>query len=193
MHAVCIHEFGGPDVLRYEEMPLPQPGAGEARVKIAAAGVNFIDIYFRTGQYKGALPLTLGQEAAGVVDAVAPDVTDLKVGDRVAYAPVQGAYAEAAVVPAWQLVPVPEGVNVQVAAAIMLQGMTALYLSHSTYPIQAGDTVLVHAAAGGVGGLLVQLAKRRGARVIGTVSNEAKAQEAREAGADEVILYTQTE
>jgi NADPH2:quinone reductase len=193
MHAVRIHEFGGPEVLRYEEMPLPEPGSGEARVKIAAAGVNFIDIYFRTGQYKGALPLTLGQEAAGVVDAVGPDVTDLQVGDRVAYAPQQGAYAEMAVVPAWRLVPVPEGVSDRVAAATMLQGMTAHYLSHSTYPIQAGDTVLVHAAAGGVGGLLVQLAKRQGARVIGTVSNEAKAREAREAGADEVILYTQTD
>jgi NADPH2:quinone reductase len=194
MHAIRIHETGGPEVLRDEEVPLPEPGPGEARVRIAAAGVNFIDIYVRSGQYAAKLPMTPGQEAAGVVDAVGPGVTGVQVGDRVAYAPQPGgAYAEYAVVPAERLVPVPEGVDLPVAAAIMLQGMTAHYLSHSTYPIQPGDTVLVHAAAGGVGGLLVQLAKRRGARVIGTVSTEEKAQEARAAGADEVILYTQTD
>ena len=194
MHAIRIHETGGAEVLRYEAVPLPDPGPGQARVRIAAAGVNFIDIYVRSGQYPAHLPLTLGQEAAGVVDAVGPEVGEVRVGDRVAYAPQPGgAYAEAAVVPAARLVPVPEGVELPVAAATMLQGMTAHYLSHSTYPIQAGDTVLIHAAAGGVGGLLVQLAKRRGARVIGTVSSEEKAREARAAGADAVILYTQTD
>jgi NADPH2:quinone reductase len=194
MHAIRIHETGGPEVLRYEEVPLPNPGPGQARVKIAAAGVNFIDIYVRSGQYPAQLPMTLGQEAAGVVDAVGPEVNEVRVGDRVALAPQPGgAYADYAVVPAARLVPVPEGVDLPVAAATMLQGMTAHYLSHSTYPIQAGDTVLVHAAAGGVGGLLVQLAKRRGARVIGTVSTEEKAEEARAAGADAVILYTQTD
>src|SRR5207244_376832 len=138
-----------------------EPGPGQARVKIEAAGVNFIDIYFRTGQYHSNLPLVLGQEAAGVVDAVGPGVEDVKVGDRVAYAPEQGAYAEYAVVSAWRLVPVPDDVDLKVAAAVMLQGMTAHYLSHSTYPIKRDDTVLVHAGAGGVGGLLVQIAKRR--------------------------------
>jgi NADPH2:quinone reductase len=156
--------------------------------------VNFIDIYYRSGQYKSPLPLTLGQEAAGEVDAVGPDVTEVRVGDRVAYAPQPGgAYAEYAVVPAARLVPVPAGVDLPVAAAVLVQGMTGHYLCHSTYPIQPGDTVLVLAAAGGVGGLLVQLAKRRGARVIGTVSTEEKAAEARAAGADEVIFYTQTD
>lgn len=194
MHAIRIHETGGPEVLRAENVPLSEPGPGEARVKIAAAGVNFIDIYFRTGQYRAALPLTPGQEAAGVVDAVGPDVAEVRVGDRVAYAPQPGgAYAEYAVVPAARLVPVPEGVDLKVAAAAMLQGLTAHYLSHSTYPIRRGDTVLVHAAAGGVGGLLVQMAKRRGARVIGTVSSEEKAEEARAAGADDVILYTEAD
>ena len=178
----------------YDNRRCRNPGTGQARVRIAAAGVNFIDIYVRSGQYPAPLPLTLGQEAAGVVDAVGPEVGEVRVGDRVAYAPQPGgAYAEAAVVPAARLVPVPEGVDLPVAAATMLQGMTAHYLSHSTYPIQAGDTVLIHAAAGGVGGLLVQLAKRRGARVIGTVSSEEKAREARAAGADAVILYTQTD
>lgn len=193
MHAIRVHEFGGPEALRYEEIPVPEPGPGQARVKIEAAGVNFIDIYFRTGQYRGKLPLILGQEAAGVVDALGPGVEEVKVGDRVAYAPEQGAYAEYAVVPAWRLVPVPDDVDLKVAAAVMLQGMTAHYLSHSTYPIKKGDTVLVHAGAGGVGGLLVQLAKRQGARVLATVSTEEKALEAQEAGADEVILYTQTD
>lgn len=191
MHAIRVHEFGGSEVLRYEDVPVPEPGPGQARVKITAAGVNFIDIYYRTGQYRSNPPLILGQEAAGVVDAVGPGVEELKVGDRVAYAMEQGAYAEYAIVPAWRLVPVPEGVDLELAAASMLQGMTAHYLTHSTYPIKSGDTSLVHAAAGGVGGLLVQIAKRSGARVIATVSNEEKAQEAREAGADEVILYTQ--
>jgi NADPH2:quinone reductase len=189
-----MHETGGPEVLRYEEVPLPDPGPGQARVRIAAAGVNFIDIYLRSGQYPTQLPATPGQEAAGVVDAVGPEVSEVRVGERVAYAPQPGgAYAEYAVVPAARLVPVPAEVDLPVAAAVMLQGMTAHYLSHSTYPIQAGDTVLVHAAAGGVGGLLIQMAKRRGARVLGTVSTEEKAEEARAAGADEIIFYTQTD
>jgi len=193
MRAIRVHEFGSVDVLRYEEIPLPEPGAGEARVKLEAAGVNYIDIYFRSGQYKGALPFTLGQEGAGVVEAVGPNVAEVKVGNRVAYASVQGSYAECQIAPAWRLVPIPDKVSTQHAAAVMLQGMTAHYLTHSTYPLKPGDVALVHAAAGGVGLLLVQIAKRRGARVIGTVSTKEKAQLARQAGADESILYTQTD
>jgi NADPH2:quinone reductase len=193
MKAVRVHSFGGPEVLRYEEVPLPEPGSGEARVKIEVAGVNFIDIYHRTGQYRGQLPMILGMEAAGVVDVVGAGVTEVRPGDRVAYAMQQGSYAEYAIVPAWKLVPVPDEIDNRLAAAVMLQGMTAHYLTHSTYPLQPGDTALVHAAAGGVGLLLVQLAKRRGARVIGTVSTEEKARLAREMGADEVILYTQSD
>jgi NADPH2:quinone reductase len=169
---------------------LPEPGAGEARVKHAAAGVNFIDIYHRKGQYPGKLPLTLGQEGAGVVDAVGAGVTELKPGDHVAYAGVQGAYAEYAIVPVDRLVPVPDGVTLDLAAAVMLQGMTAHYLTHHTFALKPGDTALIHAAAGGVGQLLVQIAKRRGARVIGTAS-VAKLDLARAAGADEVISYNE--
>ena len=191
MKAIRVHEYGGPEVLRYEEAPLPEPGSGEVRVKIEAAGVNFIDVYHRTGRYGGQLPITPGMEGAGKADALGPGVSDVKPGDRVAYAMQQGSYAEYAVVPAWKLVPIPDAIDTQLAAAVMLQGMTAHYLSHSTYPIQAGDTALVHAAAGGVGLLLVQVAKRRGARVIGTVSTEEKARLAGDCGADEVILYTQ--
>jgi len=191
--AVRVHQFGGPEVLSYEEVPIPEPGPGEARVKIEAVGVNFIDIYHRTGQYRGSLPITLGVEAAGVVDTVGPEVSEVRPGDRVAYAMQQGSYAEYAVVPAWKLVPLPEGLDSRQAAAVMLQGMTAHYLSHSTYPLGPGDTALIHAAAGGVGLLLVQMAKRRGARVIGTVSTEEKAHLARQVGADEVILYTQAD
>jgi NADPH2:quinone reductase len=193
MKVVRVHQYGGLDVLKVEEVPVPEPGEGEARVKIEAIGVNFIDIYHRIGRYQGSLPLTLGQEAAGTVDAVGPDVTDVKPGDRVAYASVQGAYAEYAIVPAWRLVPIPSGVDIGQAAAAMIQGMTAHYLTHSTYPLKEGETALVHAAGGGTGQLLVQVAKRRGARVLGTVSTEEKAKLAREAGADEVILYTQTD
>jgi NADPH2:quinone reductase len=162
-------------------------------VKVEAAGVNFIDVYHRTGQYAGHLPFIPGVEAAGAVDALGSDVTEFKTGDRVAYVLQQGAYAEYAVVPAQKLVPIPEGVALQPAAAVILQGLTAHYLSHSTYTLQRGETALVHAAAGGVGQLLVQIAKLRGARVLGTVSTEEKALLAREAGADEVILYSQTD
>jgi NADPH2:quinone reductase len=193
MKAIRVHQFGDPEVLRYEEVPLPEPGAGETRVKIEAAGVNFIDIYHRTGNYPGQLPITLGTEGAGVVDAVGSGVTDVKPGDRVAYAMQQGAYAEYAVVPASKLVLIPDNVHTREAAAVMLQGMTAHYLCYSTYPLQPGETALIHAAAGGVGLLLVQVAKRCGARVLGTVSTEEKARLAGEMGADEVILYTQAD
>jgi NADPH2:quinone reductase len=193
MQAIRVHQFGGVEVLSLDQMPVPAPGPDEARVKLEAAGVNFIDIYHRTGQYKGALPLTLGQEGAGVVEAIGPNVTEVKPGDRVAYASQQGAYAQYHVVSSWRLATLPDGVSTQQAAAVMLQGMTAHYLCFSTYPLRPGDTALVHAAAGGVGQLLVQIARRCGARVIGTVSTEEKAQLAREAGADEVILYTQTD
>jgi NADPH2:quinone reductase len=193
MRAIRVHEYGGPEVMRYEELPLLEPGENEARVRIVAAGLNFIDIYQRSGQYRLSLPLTLGLEAAGIVDAVGPGVTDLQPGDRVAYAMQQGAYAQFAVVPAWKLVPVPEAIELTVAAATMLQGMTAHYLASSTFPLQPGQTALVLAAAGGVGLLLTQIAKRRGARVIGAVSTAAKAELARRAGADEVILYTEAD
>ncbi len=191
MKAVRVHEYGGVDVLKYEDIALPEPGNGEARVKIEAIGINFIDVYQRIGLYKPALPFVEGQEAAGVVDAVGAGVTEVKVGDRVAYTSVQGSYAEYAVVPAWRLVSVPAGITAQQAAGAMLQGLTAHYLACTTFPIQRGDTVLVHAAAGGLGLLLVQVAKLRGARVIGTVSTETKARAAKQAGADDVILYTQ--
>jgi NADPH2:quinone reductase len=193
MKAIRVHQYGDPEVLRYEETPLPEPGAGEARVKIEAAGVNFIDIYHRTGKYPGQLPITLGTEGAGMVDAIGPGVSDLKPGDRVAYAMQRGAYAEYAVVPASKLVLIPDNVDTRQAAAVMLQGMTAHYLCYSTYPLQPGETALIHAAAGGVGLLLVQVAKRCGARVIGTVSTEEKARLAQDVGADEIILYTQAD
>lgn len=193
MKSIRVHQYGGVEVLKYEDVPLPEAGEGEVRVKIEAVGVNFIDIYHRIGRYQGALPLTLGQEAAGIVDAVGSNVTEVKPGDRVVYASVQGSYAEYAIVPAWRLVPIPSGVTSQQAAAAMIQGMTAHYLTLSTYPLKQGETALVHAAGGGTGQLLVQIARRCGARVIGTVSTEEKAALAREAGADEVILYTQTD
>jgi NADPH2:quinone reductase len=191
MKAIRVHQFGGPEVLRYEEVPLPEPGKGEARVKIEAIGLNYIDVYQRTGLYQQPLPFVGGREGAGVVDKVGPGVTEIKEGDRVAYCMEPGAYAEYAVVPAWKLAPLPASLDSRAGAATMLQGMTAHYLSHSTYPLKRGDTALVHAAAGGVGLLLVQLAKRLGATVFGTVSTEEKARLAREAGADEVILYSQ--
>jgi len=193
MKAVRVHKYGGPEVLVLDDIPVPEPKAGEARVKLEAIGVNFIDVYQRTGLYPLQTPFTLGSEGAGVVDAVGDGVTEVKKGDRVAYAMVPGAYAEYAIVPAWRLVPVPANIDAKSAAAIMLQGMTAHYLTHSTYPLKQGETALVHAAAGGVGLLLVQIAKMRGARVIGTVSNEAKAALAKQAGADDLILYTQTD
>src|ERR687898_145993 len=174
MKAIRIHEFGGPEVLGYEDVEIPEPGPGQARVKLAASGVNFIDVYQRTGLYPGDLPRTLGLEGAGEVDAVGEGVDDVSPGDYVAFASTPGSYAEYVV-----------------AAAAMLQGMTAHYLTHSTFPLEEGQTALVHAAAGGVGHLLVQLAKMRGATVIGTAGTEEKAKLAREAGADEVILYTE--
>ena len=191
MHSIRIHAAGGPEVLSFEEVTLPPPGPGQAVVRHEAIGVNFIDVYHRVGLYPTARPFTPGLEAAGVVEAVGEGVTSVRAGDRVAYADALGAYAEAAVVPADRLVPVPAGVSSEDAAALMLQGMTAHYLASTTRPLGPGDTCLVHAAAGGVGLLLCQIAHRRGARVIATVSTEAKAALAREAGADEVILYTQ--
>jgi NADPH2:quinone reductase len=191
MKALRVHKYGGPEVLTYEDISVPEPKAGEARVKIEAIGVNFIDIYQRTGLYPLQTPFTLGMEAAGVVDAVGDGVTEVKKGDRVAYAMVLGSYSEYALVPAWKLVPVPANVDAKSAAALMLQGMTAHYLTHSTYALKQGETALVHAAAGGVGLLLIQIAKMLDARVIGTVSTEAKAQLAKQASADDVILYTQ--
>jgi NADPH:quinone reductase len=189
MKLIRVQEHGGPEVMKLEEGDRPTPGPGQALVKVEAAGVNFIDIYFRSGAYKSNLPLTPGQEGAGVVEAVGPDVTDVKEGDRVGWAGVIGSYAQYQVIPAARLVPIPEGVGSEDAAAVLLQGMTAHYLSHSTYAINQGDTCLVHAAAGGVGQLLCQMAKMRGARVFGTVGSREKADIAREAGADEVILY----
>jgi len=193
MKAVRIHKYGGPEVLSNEDIPVPAPKSTEARVKIEAIGLNYIDIYQRTGLYQLPLPFTLGREAAGIVDAVGPGATEVKVGDRVAYAMEPGAYADYAIVPAWKLVPVPANLDSRSAAATMLQGMTAHYLVHSTYPLKQGETALVHAAAGGVGLLLIQIAKRQGARVIGTVSTEEKARLAKAAGADEVILYSRVD
>ena len=193
MKAIRIHSPGGPEVLTYEDIPMPEPKAGEARVKIDAIGVNFIDVYHRTGLYPLKTPFTLGVEGAGIADAVGDGVTEVKKGDRVAYAMIPGSYAEYAIVPAAKLVPVPESVDTKTAAATMLQGMTAHYLTRSAYNLKKGDTALVHAAAGGVGLLLVQAAKMVGARVIGTVSTETKAELARQAGADEIILYTQSD
>lgn len=193
MKAVRVQQFGGREALMIVDTPIAEPGESEARVKIEAIGVNFLDIYQRIGRYQGSLPFTLGQEAAGTVDAVGPNVTEVKPGDRVAYASVQGSYAEYAIVPAWRLVHIPESVDAQQAAAAMVQGLTAHYLALSTYPLKTGETALVHAAGGGTGQMLVQVAKRCGARVIGTTSTEEKAELAREAGADEVILYTQTD
>ena len=189
MKAIRVHETGGPEKLVYEEVPLPVPGPGQARVKVQAIGVNFIDVYFRSGLYKASLPFTPGMEAAGIVDAVGQDVTGVVAGTRVAYAMNLGAYGEYALANAWQLVTLPEKIDFQTGAAAMLQGMTAHYLTHATYPLQRRQTALVHAAAGGVGLLLIQIAKMIGARVIGTVSTEEKAAIAREAGADHVVRY----
>jgi len=188
--AVRVHAPGGDEALRYEEIPDASPGPGQALVRVEASGVNFIDVYHRTGLYKVPLPVILGREGAGTVLEVAADVRDLAPGDRVAWAGGFGSYAEKAVVPAEQLVKLPEGVSTRQGAAAMLQGMTAHYLAVSTYPLQPGDTCLVHAGAGGVGLLLTQIAKMRGARVFTTVSTDEKAKLSREAGADVVIDYT---
>jgi NADPH2:quinone reductase len=193
MKAIQVKQVGGPDAMEVVELPVPQPKANEAVVKLAAAGVNFIDVYVREGRYKAPLPLVPGQEGAGVVTAVGSNVKLVKLGDRVAWASILGAYAEYAAVPADRLAVIPNGVTDEQAAAAMLQGMTAHYLSHDTYPLKRGETALIHAAAGGVGLLLVQMAHNMGARVIATVSTEEKAKLARAAGADEVILYTQTD
>lgn len=191
MKAIVVESTGGPEVLTLKEHETPAPKTGEALVRLEAIGINYIDVYHRTGLYPLPRPFIPGMEAAGVVETVGEGVTEVSVGDRVAYAMQPGAYAEYASVPAWKLVNVPAGVSAEQAAATMLQGMTAHYLATSVYGLKAGDAALIHAAAGGVGLLLIQLAKRVGARAIGTVSTEAKAQLAREAGADDVILYTQ--
>lgn len=189
MKAVFVEQPGGVENLRYADIPKPSPGPGQALVKIAASGVNFIDIYFRKGVYPAPPPIILGSEGAGAVESVAPDVKNVTPGDRVAYAMARGSYAEYAVVPAWQLVKIPDAVDFETAAAAMLQGMTAHYLTHSTYPLKPGDSCLIHAAAGGTGRLIVQMAKMLGAHVTGTVGDEEKAKHAKELGADEVVIY----
>src|ERR1700688_1826746 len=193
MKAIQVPKTGGVEVLTLADFPTPKPKPNEVLVKIAAAGVNYIDVYFREGRYPITPPFILGQEASGVVSEVGSEVKDFKQGERVAYTGITGAYAEFEAIPADSLVRVPAGITDHQAAAAMLQGMTAHYLTHSTYPIKEGETALVHAAAGGVGLLLVQMSKNIGARVIATVSTEEKAKLARDAGADEVILYTQSD
>jgi NADPH2:quinone reductase len=191
MRAIQVQKTGGPEALTLVDLPVPKPKPNEVVVKISAAGVNFIDIYLREGRYPAPLPFVNGQEAAGVVSEIGSEVKSWKPGDRVAYTGVLGSYAEYAAVPADRLVRVPPTVKDEQAAAAMLQGMTAHYLVNSTYPLKKGETALIHAAAGGMGLLLVQMAKNIGARAIGTVGSEDKAKQAREAGADEIILYTQ--
>src|SRR3954465_1484195 len=191
MKAIQVKQPGGPEAMEVVEVAKPTAGPKQALVRLAASGVNFIDVYFRMGLYKADLPVTLGSEGAGVVESVGPDVTEVAPGDRVAYAMARGSYAEYAVVPAATLVKLPDHVDFQTAAAAMLQGMTAHYLTHSTFPLKSGDSCLVHPAAGGAGGLIVQMAKMLGARVFGTVSTPEKAAIARDHGADETILYTQ--
>ncbi len=191
MKAIVVREFGGAEVLSFQEIEKPAPKANEALVKLEAVGVNYIDVYHRTGLYPLARPFIPGVEAAGVIEAVGANVIEAAVGDRVAYVMTPGAYAEYATVDAWKLVKIPDGVDARQAVAAMLQGMTAHYLVTSVYPLKAGETALIHAAAGGVGLLLIQMTKRIGARAIGTVSTGAKAELAREAGAAEVILYTE--
>jgi NADPH2:quinone reductase len=185
-----VREPGGPDRMILADVSTPAPGPAEVLVAISASGVNFIDVYFRSGLYKSDLPILLGSEAAGTVESIGRDVTDLAPGDRVAYTMVRGSYAEYAIVPAAQVVRIPDGVDDETAASVMLQGTTAHYLTRSTFPLDPTHTCLVHAAAGGAGGLIVQMAKASGARVIGTVSTDAKAVEVRSLGADEVIVYT---
>jgi NADPH2:quinone reductase len=193
MKAIQVKHTGGPEVMELVDLPVPVPKANEVVVKLAASGINFIDVYHREGRYKVPLPFTPGQEGAGTVTAVGADVTSVKVGDRVAWCHLLGAYAEYSVVVADRLVPIPAGVTDQQAAAAMLQGMTAQYLAYDTYPLKRGETALVHAAAGGVGLLLTQMAHNIGARVIATVSTDEKAKLAREAGADEIIFYTKSD
>src|SRR5258706_3657902 len=193
MKAIQVKQTGGPEMMELVDLPVPQPKSNEAVVKIQAAGVNFIDVYNREGRYKAPLPLVLGQEAAGVVSAIGSEAKGVAVGDRVAYTAVLGSYGEYAAVPADRLVKIPAGVGEREAAAAMLQGITAQYLTHDTYPLKKGETALIHAAAGGVGLLLVQMAHNIGARVIATVSTEEKAALARATGADDVILYTQAD
>ena len=193
MKAIQVSEVGGPEVLTLVNVPVPEPKANEAVVQIEAAGVNFIDVYFREGRYPATLPFVDGQEGAGVVIATGTDVVEVKLGDRVAYTGILGSYAEYAAVPANRLVKIPDQLDFNQAAAAMVQGMTAHYLLHSTYPLKAGETALIHAAAGGVGQLLVQMAKKLGARVIATAGSAAKAQLARDAGADECIVYTEAD
>jgi NADPH2:quinone reductase len=191
MKAVIVNHPGGPEALTLVDAPIPEPGPADAVVKVAFSGVNFIDVYFRTGLYKVPAPVAIGSEAAGTVHAVGRDVAGLAPGDRVAYAMARGSYAEYASVPAAQLVNVPDAVSLEDAAAVLLQGMTAQYLTRSVYPLTRGDVCLVHAAAGGTGALIVQMARHIGARVFGTVSNAPKAAIARAAGADDVIMYTE--
>lgn len=190
MHAIRVRAAGGPEMLQSESLPVPRPSAGEVLVRVTAAGVNFIDVYKRTGLYRVPLPATLGEEGAGTVEELGADVTDLHRGQAVAWAGVIGSYAEYAVVPAAKLVQIPQGVSLETAAALMLQGLTAHYLATSTWPLRRGETCLVHAAAGGVGLLLVQIARRAGAHIIATAGTDEKAALAREAGADETIVYT---
>jgi NADPH2:quinone reductase len=189
-HAVRIHEYGGPEVLKWDAIEVGQPGPGQARLRQTAVGLNYIDTYQRSGLYKVPLPFIAGSEAAGVVEAVGPDVKDIKVGDHVAYAGALGSYAEARLAPADKLVKLPDGIDEKQGAAMMLQGMTAQYLVRTTYPVKKGDTILIHAAAGGVGLIVCQWAKHLGATVIGTVSTEAKAALAKAHGCDHPILYT---
>lgn len=199
MKGIGVRAFGRPEALEMLDWPVPEPGPGEARVKLAVAGVNFMDVYMRSGQYAKSktyttpLPLLLGMEGAGVVDAVGPGVQDFRPGDRVAYCISRGAYAQYAVVPAWKLVPVPGDVELDLAAALQLQGSTAHYLTHSLFPLQSGQTCLVHAGAGGVGQLLIQLARARGARVLATVGSVEKADIVKSLGADAAILYRETD
>jgi NADPH2:quinone reductase len=191
MKTIHVKEPGGAEKMSLEDVPTPSPGPKQALIRMAAIGVNFIDVYFRKGLYKADIPIVLGNEGAGTVESIGSEVTEVAVGDRVAWAMQRGSYAEYAVVPGAILVKIPDGVDFQMAAAAMLQGMTAHYLTHSTHALKSGETCLVHAAAGGTGSLIVQMAKMLGVRVFGTVSTEEKARVARQAGADETILYTQ--
>lgn len=193
MKAITVHQYGGPEVLEIEDIPIPGTDAGMALVKLRAVGVNFIDVYHRTGLYKLPRPFTPGMEGAGTVESVGSNVSEVQPGDRVAFAMAPGTYAEYAVVPAWRLVKLPQGIDFYQAAAAMLQGMTAHYLTYSTFPLKPGDKVLLHAAAGGAGLLIIQMAKKKGAWVIGTVSTEAKAKLAHDAGADELINYAESD